>query len=621
MESVSQNLIVRKNQELDLVKFVSQLSEMGYKRVYAEPVIGEFSVHGGLISVWPERFRSTVRIDFFGNKVEKLFLYATSKKEVLEQLHDIAIIPVGAVKKVERKGEKVEQIFLSEIRRGDYVVHIDHGVGHFTGYSDDNQNLVIEYAKGSKLYVPLIQVDRLTKYIGPANKRPSLNYLGTGAWERTKQKVHKSVVNMAKDLLRLYALREQAKRKPASNDTAWQRELEDSFEFEETADQLTATAEIKKDLEEQRPMDRLLVGDVGFGKTEVALRAAFKVVQDGRQVAVLVPTTILAEQHYHVFKDRLGRFPVKVAYLSRFVNSTNTTNTIEKIRAGEIDIVIGTHKLLSKEIEFNNLGLLVIDEEHRFGVAQKEQIKKLKLEVDVLTLSATPIPRTLNTAISRLRDISVLQEPPTGRQHIITSVESFNVETIKKAIEREMARGGQIYYLSNRVQTLAQKAVFIKELVPKARIGYVHGQMDGKTIEAVMAAFLEHKYDVLISTTIIASGLDIPNANTILVENSHLIGLADLHQLRGRVGRSHKQGYAYFFYPAIANPTPQALDRLLAIYEFQNLGAGFDIAKKDLEIRGAGNLLGREQSGQMSMVGYELYMQLLSQAVEKLKRR
>jgi transcription-repair coupling factor (superfamily II helicase) len=429
------------------------------------------------------------------------------------------------------------------------------------------------------------------------------------------------MVNMAKDLLRLYALRDQAQRRPYSVDSPWQRQLEDSFDYQPTQDQLTAVAEIKKDLEGKRPMDRLLVGDVGFGKTEVALRAAFKVVQDGKQVAVLVPTTILAEQHYHVFLERMGQFPIKIAYLSRFVSSARAEEVITKLKTGLIDIVIGTHTLLGKTIDYHNLGLLIIDEEHRFGVAQKEQVKKLKLEIDVLTLSATPIPRTLNGALSKLRDISVLHTPPEGRQHIITNVTHYDEAMVRAAITTELKRGGQAYFLSNNVQTIYQRATKLKQLIPEARFGVVHGQLPGDEIEQIMANFLEHKFDVLVSTTIIASGLDIPNANTILIDNAHLIGLADLHQLRGRVGRSPEQAFAYFFYPQISNPTPEALDRLLAIYEFQSLGAGFDIAKKDLEIRGAGNLLGREQSGQLSLVGYELYVQLLSQAVDRLKKK
>lgn len=618
---ITNTLVVKKNQRLDLIKFVADLSSLGYRRVYDSPEANEFSVRGGLVTIWPVRYREPVRIEFFGDRADTLSLIDPKTKAREEPLDEVVIVAVGAIQKIKRQKQTEDQIFLSEIRKGDYVVHIDHGVGRFLGYQeeDKHQTLLIEYAKGSRLYVPISQIDRLTKYIGPANKRPSLNYLGTGAWEKTKRRVHKSVVSMAKDLLRLYAQREQAQRPPYSPDSVWQRELEDSFEFNATEDQLQATADLKKDLTRQQPMDRLLVGDVGFGKTEVAIRVAFQAVQEGKQVAVLVPTTILAEQHYRVFLERMKRFPVRIEYLSRFVTSTKTRVSLEKLNNGEIDILIGTHRLLGQDVQFKNLGLLIIDEEHRFGVAQKEQTKKLKLEVDVLTLSATPIPRTLNAALSKLRDISTLSSPPEGRQQIVTNVSRYEHYLVRKAILDEIHRFGQVYYLFNKVQTIYQKAAELKKLIPEARFGVVHGQLPGEEIEKAMADFLERKFDVLVCTTIIASGLDIPNANTILVENAHLIGLADLHQLRGRVGRSDKQAYAYFFYPVIASPTPEALDRLLAIYEFQSLGAGFDIAKRDLEIRGAGNLLGREQSGQMSLVGYELYVQLLSQAVEKLR--
>lgn len=630
MEKVTDVIVIKKGQELDLIKFVSDLSSIGYHRVYETPEIGEFMVRGGLITVWPHKYKEPARVELFGNKVDRIFLINSRNLVIKEQVNDLVILPVRGLTPSGSTGVRPlkgranqEEIFLSEIKKGDYVVHLDHGVGKFLGFSDQTtgHNLVIEYAKGSKLYVPTSQINRLTKYIGPNVRRPTLSHLGTGSWERTKQKVEKSVVNMAKELLQLYALRESAKRRSYAPDSPWQQEMEDDFEFTPTDDQLKSTNEIKKDLEGVRPMDRVLVGDVGFGKTEVAIRAAFKAVQDGRQVAILTPTTVLAEQHFHTFRNRLSKFPVVVEYLSRFTSNTKTDEIQKRLENGEIDILIGTHRLLSNEVNFKNLGLLVIDEEHRFGVAQKEKVKSLKLNIDVLTLSATPIPRTLNATLTRIRDISVLAEPPLGRVSTVTYVNAYNEHLVRTAILNEIKRSGQVYYLHNRVSDLAKKSLEIKKLVPEARLGFLHGQMSGDEIEKTMNAFLDHQYDVLVSTTIIASGLDVPNANTIIVENAHKLGLADLHQLRGRVGRSTKEAYAYFFYPKISNPTPEALDRLLAIYEFQKLGSGFDIAKKDLEIRGAGNLLGKEQSGQMSLVGYELYVQLLSQAVEKLRKK
>ena len=574
------------------------------------------------------------------------------------------------------KGGQYERLFLSEVQVGDLVVHIDHGIGRFLGvigsegsrFGDQqfgvgaesaaagpvssvsqtpqsvsglteipsslgpsslppadktrppaHQFLVVGYAKGDKLYVPVNQIERLTKYIGASGYKPRLNSLGTASWDRIKAKVQESIVKTASDLLKLYAHREIAKRAPYSPDSAWQRGLEAAFEFEDTADQMQAGAEIKKDLEGSKPMDRVLVGDVGFGKTEVAIRAAFKVVQDSRQVAVLVPTTILAEQHYHLFKNRLQEFPVQVEMLSRFREKDEQKRVLEKLKNGNVDIVIGTHRLLSDDVEFKTLGLLIIDEEHRFGVSHKEKLKNLRTNVDVLSMSATPIPRTLHMALTSLRDISRLQQPPVGRKPIETHIKEFDEKQIERAIKTEIDRGGQVYYLFNNVAGIVRKASEVAQLVPKSEVVYAHGQMSPAELEQNMEEFYSGRADVLVCTTIIGSGLDMPNVNTIIIENAQAFGLAELHQLRGRVGRSERAAYAYLFYPKNYVPVGDVLERLVAIGKSKELGAGFALAKKDLEIRGAGNLLGAAQSGNIALVGFELYIQLLSQSVERLR--
>lgn len=551
----------------------------------------------------------------------------------MRTLSELVIIPFRSLPNLEKMWQKkadtnYEKIFLSEIKEGDFVVHIDNGIGKFVGYKTQEtenettiESLMVEYARGDMLYVPVNQVERLTKYIGAGNKKPPLSSLGTASWERVKQKVKDSVIEVAKDLLEVYAKRELIKRKPYSSDSGWQRQLEESFEFKETPDQLKAVEEIKKDLENTLPMDRVLVGDVGFGKTEVAIRAAFKVAHDGFQVAVLVPTTLLAEQHFHLFKERLKEFPIRVEILSRIVENTKQKEVITDVENGSVDILIGTHRLLSKDIVFNKLGLLIIDEEHRFGVTQKESLKKIRTEIDVLSLSATPIPRTLHMALTNIRDISLLTTPPFGRLPISTQVGEYDLNKVKEALQKEIDRGGQAFYLSNRVATIQAKTKQIQELTPNLRVDYAHGQMDEGKLEILMDKFYSKEIDVLVCTTIIGSGLDIPNVNTIIIENSHKFGLADLYQLRGRVGRSEREAFAYLFYPKNYKPTGAAAQRLLAISQATELGSGFKIANQDLEIRGAGNLLGTSQSGNISLVGFELYIQLLSQAVEQLRAR
>ncbi|HHY03728.1 MAG TPA: transcription-repair coupling factor, partial [Thermoanaerobacterales bacterium] len=512
-----------------------------------------------------------------------------------------------------------------QLRAGDYVVHITHGIGKYLGVKSlevggcIKDYFTISYQGGDKLYVPTDQVDLIQKYIVSGGARPKLNKLGGNDWNKAKSKVQQSVKEMAEELIKLYAARESVKGFSFSKDTPWQKEFEDMFPYEETPDQLVAINDVKKDMESERPMDRLLCGDVGYGKTEVALRGAFKAVMDSKQVAVLVPTTILAEQHYHTFSERFSSFPVRVEVISRFKSVSEQKKIITDLKTGQIDIIIGTHRLLQKDVKFKDLGFLIIDEEQRFGVSHKEKIKRLKKNVDVLTLTATPIPRTLHMAMSGVRDMSIIETPPEDRFPIQTYVVEHNESLIRDAIIRELSRGGQVYYVYNRVETILEEMHKLQKLVPEARMAVAHGQMNEDELEDVMLGFYDHKFDVLVCTTIIETGLDIPNVNTLIITSADKLGLAQLYQLRGRVGRSSRQAFAYLTYRRDKVLSEAAEKRLSAIREFTEFGAGFKIALKDLEIRGAGNLLGAEQHGHMMTVGYDLYCKLLSQAVKELK--
>lgn len=620
-------MIIRVKDEISPYELANNLTSIGYRRVDALDSNGEFSLRGNLLDIWLERYKLPVRIDLIGNKIENLYLFNPLMGSRVRDLKSLLILPLGSLPLGELKWAKkeveegqYERLFLSEIKKGDLVVHINHGIGKYAGVEEIGSHTVlkVEYGRGDVLTVPLGQIDRLTKYIGSGAK-PKLNTLGTASWERTKRKVSEDISKIATELLNLYSHRESVKRVPYPPDTIWQKELEEEFEYEPTTDQLKAIEEIKNDLYKNRPMDRILVGDVGFGKTEVALRIAFKIAQENKQVAVLAPTTVLVEQLYEVFKGRLKKFPLKLIRLSRYVDPGEIKKQKIQIKNGEADIVIGTHRLLSKDIEFHNLGLLIIDEEHRFGVKQKELLKSKRIEIDVLSMSATPIPRSLSMAFSKIRDLSTLHSPPPGRIPVKTVITEFDYDLVKEAIDKEISRGGQVFYLHNRVSSLAGVADRIQKLVPRARVAFAHGQMANQ-LEKTMDMFIEGKFDVLVCTTIIASGLDIPHVNTILINDAQKFGLADLYQLRGRVGRGSVDAYSYFLYPKGFLPSGDALERLLAIAESQDLGSGFKIAQRDLEIRGAGNLLGKEQSGNISLVGYELYNQLLAQAVEKLRQ-
>jgi transcription-repair coupling factor (superfamily II helicase) len=514
---------------------------------------------------------------------------------------------------------------IADLKPGDFVVHTTHGVGRFLGIRELAQGdqrgdfMLIEYAGESKLYLPLTRLDLVQKYRGAGEAKPHLDRLGGVTWEKTKSRVKAKMRDMADELLRLYAQRRMSKGFSFSADSNWQREFEDAFEFTPTKDQITAVSQIKGDMESEQPMDRLLCGDVGFGKTEVAMRAAFKALGDGKQVAVLAPTTVLSFQHYETFKRRFASFPVRVELVSRFRSNKEIKAVLDDVSTGKVDVLIGTHRLLSKDVQFYDLGLLVVDEEQRFGVRHKERLKQLRHNVDVLTMSATPIPRTLHMSLLGLRDMSVIETAPKDRLTINTVVAHFNPDLIKSAIEQELSRQGQVYFVHNRVDTIFMRAAFIQELIPQCRIGVGHGQMGEAELEKVLLGFMRHEYDVFVCTTIVENGLDIPLANTMIIENAERYGLSELYQLRGRVGRSNRRAYAYLLVPADTQLSEVARKRLAALKEFSDLGAGFKIAALDLELRGAGNLLGGEQHGHIEAVGYDTYVRLLEETVRELK--
>jgi transcription-repair coupling factor (superfamily II helicase) len=527
----------------------------------------------------------------------------------------------------QRQKSKVSA-FLSDFRDlqvGDYVVHVEHGIGQYQGLKEINQGdgnaefMLLEYAEGARLYVPLTRLDLIQKYRSSEGAKPALSHLGTQAWAKTKARVRKAMKDMADELLKLYAERKMAEGHAFSAGDEFVREFEDTFEFNETEDQAQAIADVMHDMESSQPMDRLLCGDVGYGKTEVAMRAAFKAVSDNKQVAVLAPTTVLAFQHYETFKQRFGPFPVTIEMISRFRNPKQQKEILQKTEAGKIDILIGTHRILSKDLKFADLGLLIVDEEQRFGVRHKERIKQMRKQVDVLTMSATPIPRTLHMSLVGLRDMSVIETPPKDRMAIQTVVASWDDKLIQSAIEQELERGGQVYFVHNRVESIWEIAAKLRELTPKARIIVGHGQMSEGELEKVMLKFMHHEADILVATTIIENGLDIPLCNTILINRADRLGLSELYQLRGRVGRSNRRAYAYLLIPREVELTPIARRRLAALKEFSDLGAGFKIAALDLELRGAGNLLGGEQSGHIEAIGFELYTQMLERAVREMK--
>mgnify|MGYP003230517328 FL=1 len=564
---------------------------------------------------------------------EIMVVYGHAKKGFEYPLIKFAVMTESDILGQEQKKKKKKKNYsgsriqdFAELSIGDFVVHEKHGLGIYRGIEKVEVDRIvkdyikIEYRGGSNLYIPATQLDCLQKYSGAdASKAPKLNKLGTQEWNKTKSKVRGAVKNIAKELVELYAVRQEKEGYVCGPDTVWQREFEEMFPYEETEDQLSAIEDAKRDMESTRIMDRLICGDVGYGKTEVALRAAFKEVQESRQVAYLAPTTILAQQIYNTFVQRMKEFPVRVELLCRFRTPAQQKKAIEDLKKGQVDVIIGTHRILSKDVQFKNLGLLIVDEEQRFGVTHKEKIKQLKKDVDVLTLTATPIPRTLHMSLIGIRDMSVLEEPPMDRMPIQTYVMEYDEETVREAINRELRRGGQVYYVYNRVTDIADVALRIAKLVPDARVDFAHGQMSERELENVMYSFVNGDIDVLVSTTIIETGLDISNVNTMIIHDSDRYGLSQLYQLRGRIGRSNRTAYAFLMYRKNVMLKETAEKRLAAIREYTDLGSGFKIAMRDLELRGAGNLLGAQQHGHMNAVGYDLYCKMLNEAVKEAK--
>jgi transcription-repair coupling factor (superfamily II helicase) len=603
-------LFLEKDQKLKLSDLLRKLEKMGYEKVWKVSQIGEFSHLGGRVDVFPLNLSFPVRIEFLGNKIESIERLELELKEINSQ------------KELLKKKLKSQRIFsdLKGLKPGDYLVHIDHGIGRFHSFSQLEiggkltNYYVIEYEKGDKLYVPFGLERKISLYVGFSE--PKISRLGTLTWIKTKRKIKEEVEKFAKELLKIYAKREVARR-PSYFKSEMEKYLKETFPFEETPDQIKALKDIEKDLENKKPMDRLLCGDVGFGKTEVALRAMVRVVESGYQAAILCPTTILANQHYKNFKERLKNLPIEVGILTRIQTEREQKETIKKLKEGKIDILVGTHRILSNDVEFKKLGILVIDDEHKFGVRQKEKLKKLRPTIDVLSLSATPIPRTLYFSLAGFREISLIQTPPLGRQKIKTFILPFSEKVIKEAIENEIKRGGQVYYLHNRIETINSVKNFLEDLLPNVKFGIAHGRLKEKELVKILDDFQEKRIDVLIATTIIESGIDLPNVNTLIVADATKLGLSQAYQIRGRVGRSNLESFAYFLYPK--RLTPLAKKRLKALKEAEELGSGYKIALKDLELRGAGNILGKEQSGNINKVGLNLYCQMLSEAIEKLK--
>lgn len=619
---------IRKGSQLDPDSMIKKLAGIGYRRREGIAEQGDFSVRGGTILLYPATFDYPIRLEFSADTVEKIVSIDTLTFKSIQEHDAVIIIPSRKGKFYKRKvhTERDPIDAFVDIEPGDFVVHVDYGIGKCLGTrgvgrpGDKEDCLAIEYSGGDVLYVPMKDLNKVQKYIYFNRKRPQPYKLGGKRWKKVRERAAFGVMKAAKDILEVQAKRESMKGFQYSPDTDWQRDVESLFPFRDTPDQIKATRDVKADMERSRPMDRLLCGDVGYGKTEVALRASFKAVMDNKQVAILVPTTILAEQHYKTFARRMKSFPVNIEMLSRFRTKSEQERAIKSLKDGHVDIVIGTHRLLSDDIAFKDLGLVIIDEEQRFGVRHKEKLKHMRLIVDVLTLTATPIPRTLYLALMGGRDISAINTPPLERHPVATHVVEFDENIIKQALESELARGGQVFFVHNRIDSIDSVARRIKRLVPEARITIGHGRMSEHELERTMSAFIDGEVDILVCTTIIESGIDIPNANTLMVNRAEHFGLADLYQLRGRVGRFTKRAFAYFIVGNMGTLTHDEQRRLNAIKRFTQLGSGFKIAMQDLELRGAGNLLGVEQHGYMAQVGFDLYCRLLRSAVENLSQ-
>ena len=617
------------DETVDLENILAALVDFGYKRQDAVYQEGDFSRRGGILDIFAFTFELPVRIELDAEKIASIKSFSPTDGTPLWQHKMVIILPVKkphTLKTLPFKEDFPIDNFV-DLDIGDYVVHTQHGIGRFLGLDkikigqNYKDHLVIEYDRQEKLYVPVDQMNFIQKYISFQSRKPKLYRLGSKEWQRAKQQVRKGIQKLAWELLSLQAMRMTIPAFKYSADTPWQKEFEATFPFKETPDQIKAMADVRNDMESGKPMDRLLCGDVGYGKTEVAMRAAFKAVMNNKQVAYLVPTTILAEQHYQNFSSRLNDFPVNVQMLSRFKTRREQKDIIEAVNKGTVDIVIGTHRLLSDDVSFNDLGLVIVDEEQRFGVRAKEKLKKLRLNTEVLTLTATPIPRTLYMSLMAAKDLSLINTPPQNRLPINTIVVEYDEDLIRQAILRELDRKGQIFFLHNRVQDIEKIKEKIARLLPPAvKLAIGHGQMPSKMLEAVMLDFLKGGIDVLICTMIIESGIDIPNVNTIIVNNAHCFGLSDLHQLRGRVGRFNRPAYAYFMVPKREVMDTEARRRLAAIQEYTQLGSGFKIAMEDLELRGAGNLLGDEQHGFIAAVGFDLYCRLLREAIASFNK-
>ncbi|MCH8986599.1 DEAD/DEAH box helicase [Patescibacteria group bacterium] len=612
-------IFIEKDQQYGLSEFLRALDELGYERVLEIENMGEFSQRGGIVDVFPINTEYAIRVEFLGNSIdfiEKLNIKVENQEKARELV---------------KKKLKSQKVFsdLKGLKQGDYLVHLDHGVAKFLGMTSpssfvdtpekcDRTKLMyylLEYAAGDKLFVPEGLERKLSRYVGFSN--PKVSRLGSVLWQKTKRKIRAEIEKLAKELLDLYAGRETAQRPAYAQEDEIEEQLKASFPYEETPDQIQAFKDINKDLEKTEPMDRIICGDVGFGKTEIALRTMARAVKSGYQTALLAPTTILAYQHFQNFQDRLDDLPIKVALLSRLQTKKEQQKILKDLREGKVDMVIGTHRLLSKDVEFKNLGLLVIDDEQRFGVKQKEKFRELHATLDVLSLSATPIPRTLYMALSSLKGISMIQTPPEGRLPVKVTIAPRKDKIIKETIESELKRKGQVYYLHNRIGTIEQVKRHLEKLIPRARIGIAHGKLKEGELIKIIDEFRERKFDILLATTIIENGLDLPNVSTLLVDDTTKLGLAQAYQIKGRVGRSNIQSYAYFLYGG--KLSEKAKLRLKALKEAEALGSGYKVALRDLEIRGAGNILGKEQSGSVNAVGLNLYCQMLSMAVEKMK--
>ncbi len=631
MEVGFETIKIYKGGTIELDELISQLVFFGYKRCDQVLEEGDLSQRGEIIEIFPLSFESPIRIELDVYKVDRIVSYILLTGQRIEDHNAVIILPIKGVRprRIKKKAEKEHDDYpinnFIDIEPGDYVVHTRFGIGIYRGMDRlkvDNKfvdHLVLEYANRDTLYVPSSDLHLIQKYVSFQKRPPQVHRLDSKSWQKIKKKAQKGVVTFAYELLDLQAKRSAHKGFSFARDTDWQKTLEDAFPYEDTPDQARSVEEAKRDMESDKPMDRLLCGDVGYGKTEVALRAAFKAVMNNKQVCILVPTTILAEQHYNTFKTRMKDFPVNVEMLSRFRTKKEQSIITEGLKTGAVDIVIGTHRLLSPDIRFKDMGLLVIDEEQRFGVRHKERLKKYRLMLDVLTLTATPIPRTLYMALMGARDMSVINTPPAKRQAIVTEVVEYSDEFVKKVIQRELRRKGQVFFVHNRVNGIEKIANRLKELLPKARIKVGHGQMTEKELEKTMIGFMKGEIDILVCTTIIESGIDIPNANTILINRADAFGLSELYQLKGRVGRFTRDAYAYLLVPKKKVLSEEAQKRLRSIQKFTELGSGFKLAMEDLEIRGAGNLLGSQQHGYIQAVGFDLYCRLLKSTIDSYR--